>query len=289
MIIYIAIIELLCFYNLCSYVHGHVLQFHLIFQYFSKKVFYLCSLSTYVHNLCSLSFSCSLTWLKIYIFAICIDGCNDIIMYPTCIGPSVLTVNIAKNIENSSIVVQWDIVDDSLITTYTITWSRVGGGLQTATLAEKASRTITGLTLNTVYIITVGAANMCGSGPEFSTTILLSVATTSATSSISPTVPVSTSSTDSMSISNANPSSTIVITTTNPMTISTTASTPTISVINPSITTTDSVITTESKNITTISNIETTTTTVNITKQFTSAVSFSTSPNIVDENSKLKG
>ena len=31
------------------------------------------------------------------------------------IGPPALTVNIMKNIENLSIVVQWDIVDDSLL------------------------------------------------------------------------------------------------------------------------------------------------------------------------------
>ena len=86
-------------------------------------------------------------------------------------GPPALTVNVIQNIKRSSIVVQWDAVDDSLTTTYTITWTRAGGGLQTATPAEQTSYTITGLTLNTVYTITVSAANMCGSGPEFSTTV----------------------------------------------------------------------------------------------------------------------
>ena len=212
-------------------------------------------------------------------------------MYPTCIGPSALTVNIAKNIESSSIVIQWDAVDDSLTTSYAINWFKAGGRLQTATLIEQTSYTITGLTLNTVYMITINAANTCGSAPEFRTSILLSAATTSATSSTSPTVTISTNSTDSMSISIATTSSTIVITTTNSMTISTTADTATITVINPSVTTTDSVSTTESKNIATISNIETTSTTVSITKQFTGAVSFSTSPvktNMADENSKFK-
>ena len=88
-------------------------------------------------------------------------------------GPPALTVNIIKNIETSSIVVQWDVVDDgSLTTTYTVIWSRTGGGLQVATLTEQTSYTITGLAPNTVYTITVSAANRCGNAPEFSTTVL---------------------------------------------------------------------------------------------------------------------
>ena len=83
------------------------------------------------------------------------------------------SVNITKKNERS-IVLQWDAVDDFLITTYTVTWSRVGGGLQVATLTEQTSYTITGLTLNTVYTISVTAANMCGSGPEFFTAYILS-------------------------------------------------------------------------------------------------------------------
>ena len=38
-------------------------------------------------------------------------------------GPSILRVNIMKNIESPSIVVQWDAVDDSLYTTYTVVWT----------------------------------------------------------------------------------------------------------------------------------------------------------------------
>ena len=39
-------------------------------------------------------------------------------------GPPALTVNMIKNIESSSVVVQWDAVhvDDFLPTTYTIVW-----------------------------------------------------------------------------------------------------------------------------------------------------------------------
>ena len=79
-----------------------------------------------------------------------------------------------KNIESSSVVVQWDAVDDSLTTIYTITWTSAGGGLQVATLIEQTSYIITGLTLDTVYTITVTVANVCGSGPEFRTSILIS-------------------------------------------------------------------------------------------------------------------
>ena len=200
-------------------------------------------------------------------------------------------MNLAKNITNSSVFIQWDAVNDSLPTTYIITWTRAGGGLQPATPTEQTSYTITGLTLDTVYTITVTAANTCGSGPEFSTSIILSTNATSNTSSISPTV---TASANSMSISIANTNSTIVAVTANPMTISTTANTTTAAVTNPSITTIDSVITTESKNIfTTISNpnIEIATTTFTTTKQSTNTAFLSISPvktNMANENSKFK-
>ena len=62
---------------------------------------------------------------------------------------------------------QWEAVDNSTTTIYTITWKRAGGGLQVATLTEQTSYTITGLILDTFYAITVSAANRCGQGPEF--------------------------------------------------------------------------------------------------------------------------
>ena len=88
------------------------------------------------------------------------------------VGPSDLTVNIMKNIENSSIVVQWDAVDDFLSTTYTIVWWDEGDLFEVTTVTEQTSYTITGLTLDTDYTITVNAANMCiGNGAEVSTSI----------------------------------------------------------------------------------------------------------------------
>ena len=108
-------------------------------------------------------------------------------------------MNITKNITDSSVVVQWNEVEDYLLTTtYTVTWTSERDYIfQAAILIEQSSYTITGLTLDTVYIITVTAANRCGGGPEFATRISFSADTTSTTSSISPTI---TTSTNSMTI-----------------------------------------------------------------------------------------
>ena len=93
-------------------------------------------------------------------------------------GLPALSVNVTKNIETLSIVVQWDVVDNSLPTNYTVTWTSESDGIQVATPIEQTSYILTGLTVNTVYTITVTAANMCGSGPEFTTSILFSSDTT---------------------------------------------------------------------------------------------------------------
>ena len=101
-------------------------------------------------------------------------------------------MNIVKNIESSSVVVQWDAVDDSLTTTYTVTWTSENdlSDIRAAALKEQTSYTITGLTLDTVYTITVTAANRCScSGPEFLTCISLSA---DIPSCYSPTVTTST-------------------------------------------------------------------------------------------------
>ena len=94
----------------------------------------------------------------------------------TCTAPSALVVNITKTSKDSTVHLKWDVVDDSLFTTYIVTWSRAGGSLQVATLTEQISYTITGLTLDTVYTISVTGANMCGQGPEFRTSVELSTA-----------------------------------------------------------------------------------------------------------------
>ena len=88
-------------------------------------------------------------------------------------------MSITKNNASLSSAVQWDAVDDSLDTNYTVTWINETDHTQSVvTLVEQTSYTITGLTLDTVYTITVAAANRCGQGPEFSTSISFSTGTT---------------------------------------------------------------------------------------------------------------
>ena len=90
------------------------------------------------------------------------------------VGPSALTGNITKNNGNLSIVVQWDAVDDS-VSTYILTW----GDRKVATVNEQTSYTITGLTLDTVYTITVRAVHKyCRGVPEFSTAVSFSTGIT---------------------------------------------------------------------------------------------------------------
>ena len=75
---------------------------------------------------------------------------------------------------NSSVIVQWDEVDDSLPVNYTVKWTsneRSSNSMQSHTLMNKTSYTIIGLTIDTVYTITVTAANRCGIGSEYRTNI----------------------------------------------------------------------------------------------------------------------
>ena len=73
---------------------------------------------------------------------------------------------------DSSIVVQWHSVNNFLPTNYTVTWNgNRTNSVQSHTLTKQSSYTITGLTLDTVYTITVTAANRCGTGPEYRTNV----------------------------------------------------------------------------------------------------------------------
>ena len=78
-----------------------------------------------------------------------------------------------NNLTNLSIVVQWDAVDDFLSTSYTVNWNSKRSEAQGAYVADQTSYTITGLTLDTVYTVTVTATNMCGD-TKFNTTKSLS-------------------------------------------------------------------------------------------------------------------
>ena len=97
------------------------------------------------------------------------------------VGPSALAVNVIESINSLSVIVQWDDeVDDSLNTTYIVTCTseRDLNSVQSHTLIEQSTYTITGLTPGAIYTITVTATNMCGTGSEYRTTISLSAGTT---------------------------------------------------------------------------------------------------------------
>ena len=84
----------------------------------------------------------------------------------TCTGPSGISLNITKTIENSSAYLQWDTMNDTLQTTYyTLTLSITEDNSQTVNLVDQTSYTITGLALDSVYTIAIRAANTCGQGP----------------------------------------------------------------------------------------------------------------------------
>ena len=179
-----------------------------------------------------------------------------------------------KNTDHLSILVQWDEVDDSLHTIYTITWhsERDLNNVQVKSLEEQSSYTITGLTLDTVYTITVTAVNKCGFGPEYSTIVSLTSDTTSTTSSIiRPTSSISTNSMTISSTEDPTTSSTVVTSTTTAATTTTThvatttsSSIAGISTINNPTTTTTTVTTTTTtkSSSTTITNPGTTATTI---------------------------
>ena len=167
--------------------------------------------------------------------------------------PPVLTVSITRNTDSSSIVVQWDDMDDSLTTTYIVTWSSERDHItHPVILTEQSSYTITGLTLNTVYTITVTASNRCGQGPEYLTSVSLTADHITTTSSISPTT--TTPSITSTTI----PSSMDITTAVTSYSIATT----TILMINPSRTTTNSFTTTVSRITTTVTNLHATISTI---------------------------
>ena len=127
----------------------------------------------------------------------------NIIVFQNCFtGPPPLTVNISKNIESSSIVLQWDAADDFLITTYVITWKSNATDIKSVAVIEWTSYIITGLTLDTVYTLTVIAYNKCGERTDYTNKVSLYADTTSTTSSISPTVTASTNSMAVMSTTN---------------------------------------------------------------------------------------
>ena len=113
----------------------------------------------------------------IYDIAILITFLHDHVLKYVFTGQAALKVDVVENATDLSTIVQWDDVDDSLPTNYTVTWtSDVTTPVQSITLIEQ-SYTITGLILDTVYNISVFAANECGQGPAFMTSVLFSTGT----------------------------------------------------------------------------------------------------------------
>ena len=69
-----------------------------------------------------------------------------------------------ENINTDSFMVQWDAVTDIFPITYTVRW--YGENTDNSTTTNELSYTITGLTSNTSYNVTVVANNTCcGAGP----------------------------------------------------------------------------------------------------------------------------
>ena len=160
-------------------------------------------------------------------------------------GPPTLTANITNS---SSVVIQWDEVDDSLPTNYTVTWTSDGtNSSQSHTLIEQSSYTTTGLTLDTVYNITVTVSNRCGGGLEYSTSVSLSTDATSITSSITPTATASTNLVTTSTIAATTTISTqsSIATTTTTTTNTTTATTTIATATNTTITMTNAITATD--------------------------------------------
>ena len=98
---------------------------------------------------------------------------HAVVLINSFAGPPALAVNVLRNFEGSSIIVQWNEVDDPLPTNHTVTWSSdETNSTLSDTLIEQSSYTIAGLTLDTVYTIIVTASNRCGAGPEYITSAL---------------------------------------------------------------------------------------------------------------------
>ena len=90
-------------------------------------------------------------------------------------GLPVVRISVMKNFEFSLIVVRWDEVVN--VSNYTVTWTSDGTFLSSETLIQQSSFTLNGLTLDTVYNISVVASNSHCTGPEFITSVLFSAGT----------------------------------------------------------------------------------------------------------------
>ena len=82
-----------------------------------------------------------------------------------------------EDIKSDSFVVQWDAVIDIFLISYTVRW--YGKDIDNRTTTNGLSYTVTGLTSNTSYSVTVVAINTCcGTGPE--SVVVMAITTSSA-------------------------------------------------------------------------------------------------------------
>ena len=87
------------------------------------------------------------------------------IYYNADIPSGVMNVRIRDDINNESFVVLWDEVMDIFTITYNVTWYNDSGIIGMDTV-NTPPYTVTGLTTNTSYNVTVIAINTCcGAGP----------------------------------------------------------------------------------------------------------------------------
>ena len=75
-----------------------------------------------------------------------------------------MNVRIRDDNTNESFVVLWDEMMDIFTITYNVTWYDESGIIGMDTV-NSPSYTVTGLTANTSYNVTVVAINTCGAGP----------------------------------------------------------------------------------------------------------------------------
>ena len=88
-----------------------------------------------------------------------------LIYYNADVPSSVMNVRISDDITSESFVVLWNEVMDTFTITYNVTWYNDSGIIGMDTV-NSPPYTVTGLTTNTSYNVTVVAINTCcGAGP----------------------------------------------------------------------------------------------------------------------------
>ena len=86
------------------------------------------------------------------------------IYYNADVPSGVMNVRIRDNNTNESFVILWDEMMDIFTITYNVSWYDDSGIIGMNTV-NSPPYTVTGLTANTTYNVTVVAVNTCGAGP----------------------------------------------------------------------------------------------------------------------------